>query len=117
MEGDLELLDAPTLTLTLTLALTFQLMLPPEEGEEELTDCGLGCDQSKSALKKGMKPESCEAVSGGAVVIGDEWCQKNANPNPNPNPHPNPNPNPNPHPHPNPNPNPHLGELGRGEAE
>jgi|TARA_B110001469_G_C9545787_1_gene270907 hypothetical protein len=57
--------------------LPLQLMLPPDEGEEELTDCGLGCDQSKSALQKGMKAENCEAVTGSAVVIDDDWCQKN----------------------------------------
>ena len=57
--------------------LPLQLVEPPAEGEEELTDCGLGCDQSKSALQKGMKAENCEAVTGGAVVIDDDWCQKN----------------------------------------
>ena len=56
--------------------LPLQMPLAPEDGEDELTDCGLGCDQSKSALLKGMKPEDCEAVTGGAVTIDDDWCAK-----------------------------------------
>ncbi len=54
--------------------LPLQMPLPPEDGQDELTDCGLGCDQSKSALLKGMDPKLCGAIEGGSVTIDDDWC-------------------------------------------